>query len=181
LAEDHPLERPVVKGFLLQIWSYLPAWLQRLASVIVVPRYLVVAGALIFNEQGQLLLCKHTYRRDVPWGLPGGHLEFGEDPSEAVRRELLEETGFSVRTTELLLVEGSHEARKVILTYLCSGVSGTFIPNEEVTQIQYFDLAALPPLRSEEQKTVEKALAILKKSNRMESVYLVRERPDDRV
>jgi ADP-ribose pyrophosphatase YjhB (NUDIX family) len=116
---------------------------------------------------------KHTYRRDAPWGLPGGHLEFGEDPSEAVRRELLEETGFSVRATELLMVEGSHEVRKVILTYLCSDASGAFIPNEEVTQIQYFDLAALPPFRSEEQKTVEKALAILKKSNRSEAVYVV--------
>jgi ADP-ribose pyrophosphatase YjhB (NUDIX family) len=153
-----------VKSFLLQIWRYLPAWFQRLASTIVVPRYQVVAGALIFNELGQLLLCKHTYRRDAPWGLPGGHLEFGEDPSEAVQRELLEETGFSVRATELLLVEGSHEVRKVILTYLCSDASGAFIPNEEVTQVQYFDLAKLPPFRSEEQKTVEKALAILKKS-----------------
>jgi 8-oxo-dGTP diphosphatase len=170
-----------VKGFLLQIWRYLPAWLQRIASAIVEPRYYVVAGALIFNDQVQLLLCKHTYRRDAPWGLPGGHLEFGEDPSEAVRRELREETGLSVNATELLLVEGSQETRKVILTYLCSGASGAFIPNEEVTQIQYFDLAALPLLRSEEQRTVAKALAILKKSNRPVAVNAVQERPDDRV
>ena len=159
-----------MKSFMLQIWRYLPAWLQQIASVMVVPRFRVVAGALIFNEQGQMLLCRHTYRRAVPWGLPGGHLEFGEDPSEAVRRELMEETGLSVNATELLLVEGSQEERKVILTYLCTGTSGVFVQNEEVSQIQYFDLANLPPLRSEEQSTVEKVLSILKKSKRSEVV-----------
>jgi 8-oxo-dGTP diphosphatase len=158
-----------MKRFMLQIWRYLPGWLQRLASAIIVPRYMVVASALIFNEQGQLLFCKHTYRRHAPWGLPGGHLKFGEDPSEAVHRELMEEIGLSAQETQLLLVEGSHEIRKVILTYLCTGVSGEFIPNEEVSQFQYFDLAELPPLESEAQRTIEKALAILEKSNSQSS------------
>ena len=151
-----------MKGFLLQIWRYMPGWLQRIATVFVVPHYQVVAGALVFNEQGQMLACKHTYRRGVPWGLPGGHLKYGEEPSEAIRRELMEETGLSVETTELLMVEGSHESRKVILTYLCNGASGVFAPNEEVSQIQYFDPAKLPPFRSEERRTVEKALGIVK-------------------
>ncbi len=84
-----------MKRFLLRIWRILPPWMERIASAIIRPRFHVVAGAIILNEQGQLLLCKHTYRRLHPWGLPGGDIHFGEDPAEAVRRELWEETGFS--------------------------------------------------------------------------------------
>ena len=138
------------------------AWMERPASAILRPRYRVPAGAIILNEQGQLLLCQHTYRRQHPWGLPGGDIKFGEDPAEAVRRELREETGLSVQATRLLLLENSKEIRKVTLTYLCTGVSGTFTPSDEVAAIRYFDINALPDLSREQQTTIEKALAILK-------------------
>ena len=150
-----------MKRFLFRIWRILPPWLEGLASVIVRPRYHVPAGAIIFNERGQLLLCRHTYRRQYPWGLPGGDIKFGEDPAEAVRRELREETGLSVQPTRLLMIENSKEIHKVTLTYLCSDVRGKFIPSEEVSAIQYFDADALPELSREQQATIEKALAIL--------------------
>jgi ADP-ribose pyrophosphatase YjhB (NUDIX family) len=153
----------VVKRFLLQIWWLLPAWMERLASAILRPSYHVPAGAIILNEQGQLLLCQHTYRRQHPWGLPGGDIRFGEDPAEAVRRDLWEETGLSMQTTRLLLLENSKEIRKVTLTYLCTGISGTFTPSDEVAAIRYFGIDALPDLSREQQTTIEKALAALNK------------------
>jgi 8-oxo-dGTP pyrophosphatase MutT (NUDIX family) len=57
----------------------------------------VVTGALI--EGGRILLCHRSPgRRWYPdvWDLPGGHVELGETPTEALERELLEELGVSV-------------------------------------------------------------------------------------
>ncbi len=57
-----------IKKFLLKIWRFLPFWMQRIAAAIIRPRYQVAVGGMIVNEQGQLLLCEHTYRRLHPWG-----------------------------------------------------------------------------------------------------------------
>jgi 8-oxo-dGTP diphosphatase len=160
------MEQTSVRRFLLRIWRILPPWLEAIASTIVRPQYQVAAGAIIFNEQGQLLLCKHTYRRQHPWGMPGGGIHFGEDPAEAVQRELREETGLLVQSARLLQVENSNEARRVVVTYLCTGVSGTFIPSDEVSAIRYFDINALPDLSTDQQITIQKALAILKNESR---------------
>jgi ADP-ribose pyrophosphatase YjhB (NUDIX family) len=155
-----------MKRFLLQIWRILPPWLESIASAIVRPRYRVTAGAMILNGSGQILLCRHTYKRWYPWGLPGGDIKFGEDPAEDVRRELWEETSLSVQATRLVLIENSRTVRKVTLTYLCTGVSGTFTPSEEVAVIQYFDTDDLPTVSGEQQTTIEKALAAMRKEAR---------------
>ena len=151
-----------MRRFLLKIWRILPPWMENIASAIIRPHLLLPAGGIILNEQRQLMLCRHTYRRRHPWGLPGGDTKYGENPDEAVRREVREETGLSVGETRLLLMEGSSEWHKVTLTYLCSGVSGTFTPSDEVSMIQYFDLSALPDVSTEQRTTIEKALEILK-------------------
>jgi len=150
-----------LKRFLLKVWRILPFWMQRLAAALIRPHYQVATGALIFNEQGQLLLCEHTYRRICPWGLPGGDLHPGEDPVDGIKREVFEETGLTVREARLLLVENSIEIHHIALTYLCTGVSGEFIPNEEVSAIRYFDTDKLPGFFEEHRVTIEKCLQIL--------------------
>ena len=147
-----------MKKLMLRVWRLMPFWMQRMASFFIRPHYEVSVGAVVLNERGQLLLCHHTYRREFPWGMPGGDINPGEDPADAVRRELWEETGFRAAEVDLLLVENWKEYRQVALTYLCKGVSGDFVPNDEVSHVQYFDIAALPAFFSEQRATIDRVI-----------------------
>jgi 8-oxo-dGTP diphosphatase len=53
----------------------------------------VVAGLIVQN--GKLLVCQRTRHQTMPlkWEFPGGKIEEGEQPRDALRRELEEELG----------------------------------------------------------------------------------------
>lgn len=53
----------------------------------------VVAGLII--KDGKLLVCQRTRHQTMPlkWEFPGGKIEEGEQPRDALRRELEEELG----------------------------------------------------------------------------------------
>jgi ADP-ribose pyrophosphatase YjhB (NUDIX family) len=64
-------------------------------ETIPVPGIPVSAGALIYDQAGQLLILKPTYKSG--WTIPGGIMEAdGESPWEACQREVREETGLEV-------------------------------------------------------------------------------------
>lgn len=54
---------------------------------------------IVFKGDGILLVHE---RRDGLWTLPGGWVDVGESPSEAVTREVLEESGYHTRAVKLL-------------------------------------------------------------------------------
>ncbi|MEZ3161839.1 NUDIX hydrolase [Microbacterium sp. BWT-B31] len=62
----------------------------------------VAAYAVITDDDGRVLLAHWNESGRSGWTLPGGGLEPGEDPENAVRREVTEETGYRVRVDRLL-------------------------------------------------------------------------------
>ena len=137
----------MIRKLLLQIWRILPAWLQTILSRIIRPLFQVFAAAVILDEDRNIFLVRSTYQRFHPWGLPGGSLEYGEHPEEAVVREVWEETGLNICIERLLLVN-SWLPDRVGFYYLCRIVDGAFHPTDEVSEFAYFSPENLPDVRS---------------------------------
>ncbi|MFK0046076.1 NUDIX domain-containing protein [Streptomyces sp. NPDC090741] len=70
------------------------------------------AAAIVSDEQGRVLIVNPVYKER--WNLPGGHIEEGELPAAAARREVREEIGLDLEIGVLLVTawvtraEGSH-------------------------------------------------------------------------
>ena len=139
--------------FLLRVWGKFPMWVHLFAGRIVRPRFQMAVAALVFNEQGQILLFKHTYRR-LAWGIPAGGLELWEQPVDAVVREFYEETGMKIEVQRLLLADSSPRLQHVSLVYLCKIISGEFRESDEISEIQYFDVNNLPPMVYDEKDLI---------------------------
>jgi 8-oxo-dGTP diphosphatase len=102
----------------------------------------VGAFAIIFDEHARILLC---HRRDLDlWNLPGGAVESGELPTEAVIRETEEETGLRVVVERLVGVYGKAEKDEFVFSFLCRVVGGQLSVTDEADECRYFEFDAIP-------------------------------------
>jgi 8-oxo-dGTP pyrophosphatase MutT (NUDIX family) len=104
--------------------------------------------AIVRDEEGRVLLQRRA--EDGRWGLPGGAIEPGEAPAQALVREVFEETGLLVRPERLLGVFGGNERFHItyrngdaveytIVTFECRVVGGTLSARDgESLELRYF-------------------------------------------
>ena len=87
----------------------------------------VVAGVVVGG--GRVLLCRRRpgVHNGLKWEFPGGKLEAGESPEEALARELKEELDIEVRVERVCdVVYHRYPDRDVLLLfYTCRVVGGT--------------------------------------------------------
>lgn len=100
-------------------------------------KILQVVGAIIVKD-GRILAVKRgeNKNKDVAfrYEFPGGKIEQGETPEQALRRELLEEMNYDIQVGEKF-ASVSYEYKDVIVnlhTYLCQPLSDTYTLNEHI-------------------------------------------------
>jgi 8-oxo-dGTP diphosphatase len=95
-------------------------------------RPILGVGAIIFRRGCVLLVQRGRAPLKGFWSLPGGALELGEHLAEGVRREVLEETGLTVKPIEVFEVferispgeRDRPEYHYVVVDYLCRLAGG---------------------------------------------------------
>jgi len=142
---------------LLKIWRKLPMWVHVLVMRLYRAKFRAAVAALIFDEQGRILLFKHTYRK-FEWGIPAGGLEYNEQPENAIVREFFEETGMQIKVEKLLVAESSKEDRNISLIYLCTIMSGVFRESHEISEMKYFEIDDLPQMLFAEKNLIRWAV-----------------------
>lgn len=129
---------------------FVQEWLESVGEG--VPGYVtpkVAVGAVVGNDQGQVLLVK---RPDSGiWLYPTGWADVGYSPAEVAVKEVAEETGVECEVDQLLAVVdgqrmGFTRFGMYLLLFHCRAVGGSLRPHPLETEgVGWFDRTDLPP------------------------------------
>ncbi|HEV7375662.1 MAG TPA: NUDIX hydrolase [Pyrinomonadaceae bacterium] len=150
----------MLKKVLGALWRHSPKSVRRWGVRLVEPRFTVTAGAVISDERGRVLLLNHVFRVGSGWGIPGGFIEKGEQPEDALRRELREEIGLELEYAEIAFVRTLKKPAQVEIIFRCRAQRGSGNQQSiEIKSAEWFTLDHLPSKLSKDQcQLIERAL-----------------------
>lgn len=135
-----------------KIWSWLPQRIRLNLVRATQRKFTVSCAVVVINDRREVLLLDHALRPGNSWGLPGGFIESGEQPEEAIRRELREETGIELENLGLLRVRTIR--RHVEILFSGTPVGEPFVNSREITRLAWVRIDELPERLGISQKTL---------------------------
>ncbi len=126
-------------------------------------KFMVAVDAVVMI-QGRVVLIKRAKEPCIgEWVLPGGRVDVSELLEEAVKREVLEETGIGCRVLKLVGVydalDRDPRGRSVSVCYLCEADALAEKETGEATEIRLFEPGEMPGLGFDHNQMVRDALA----------------------
>jgi len=105
----------------------------------------VAVGAVVFNEERVLLVRRGQPPSNDLWAIPGGKVRLGETLQAAAEREILEETGLTVRarqpvhTFDLIEIDAQGRIRfhYVIVDLVADYVTGTISAGDDAREVRW--------------------------------------------
>ena len=79
--------------------------------------------AIILKDDKLLVMHRNKFGKEYET-LPGGNIELGETPEQALLRELVEETSVEVSPKQLVFIEHAGDPYGTQYIYLCEYISG---------------------------------------------------------
>lgn len=144
-----------LQSLLLGAYRRLPLTGRLVVVRTLTPSFHVGALCVIERPDGALLLLRQSYRRREAWGFPGGFLKRGEEPADAVRREVREELGVEVEVGDAPKVVVDAGLRRVDVIYSGRLPGDDPLPpppapaSPEILEVRWFPPGELPVLLPE--------------------------------
>lgn len=159
----------MLKRLLLWLWKSLPLSrrMRMNAMWLMNSKFWVGVIGVVIDEQNRILVLNHSYRSISPWALPSGSAHKGEQPQEAIVREIWEEVRLRVEVVALVDVHSHPPFPLLDLTFLLRPVGPVpdpLVPTDaEIAACGFFWLDQLPAkLPDPQPDLVERAVAIAK-------------------
>ena len=112
---------------------------------------LVAVGAVIFNNEGKVLLVKRKHPPNKgSWAIPGGKVKYGETLEEAIKREMKEETNLDIKVEEPLAIveiikEGFHY---IIIDFICEVKGGELKAGSDAEEAKFFSIEEIKKINT---------------------------------
>jgi 8-oxo-dGTP diphosphatase len=108
-----------------------------------------VAAVVLVTENGRVLMVKRAVDpQGGKWALPAGYVDYGEDPREAARREVAEETGLEVAITRLIDVLGpdarGESPASIVILFEGERIGGTLQAHDDAERAVFFSPDEVP-------------------------------------
>jgi 8-oxo-dGTP pyrophosphatase MutT (NUDIX family) len=135
----------VIKRKVIRLLYRLAYQAQQLYYIIWRP--ITMGVNVLIVEDDAILLIRQSYKEG--WSLPGGGMKRGETLTEAARREVMEEVGFTLHRLEFLGMYSNLASAKS--DHVAFFLSDRFTPpdkphySHEIEEYRFFDIDALPP------------------------------------
>ena len=76
----------------------------------VMPTHIIAGAGIVINKKEEVLLVK---THNAGWVFPGGQVEVGENVIDAVKREIMEETGIDIEVGEVFCISSFPDGDEV--------------------------------------------------------------------
>lgn len=144
----------MLKKVIGKIWRVLPNFVRKKIIRVSQKKFTVSVGAIILNENNEILLLDHVFRPGSGWGIPGGFIESDEQPHEAIKREIFEETGLKIENVEMMWVKTFYQHIEII--FRAEGKGEAQVKSSEIIGLGWFTIDSMPAQMSKGQKEIVK-------------------------